>query len=245
MACLKHTVLTGASLSDFISHVEEQRVAGTIVACSTKETFLEQLLAACLESLEMSSTAAEEVKVSEVAPPSKYRLLQQPSLRMLATSQKIKLAFCPDISHLRAYLATYKGPKVSDQGSVLAILNPIELHRPTSAFSAQDLNRAFSLAVEAAVRTNSRLLISEVPASRAGTPHPEMHQAGPAADIGAEEPPSAPPVDAWDEEVSILNVTTKSFGAGRRGWFGRTAKIKRVAERWCTFEQCSPRSSSP
>ena len=41
----------------------------------------------------------------------------------------------------------------------------------------------------------------------------------------------------WDEEVSMLNVTTKTFGAGERGWVGRTVSIRRVAGRWCHFKR--------
>lgn len=37
----------------------------------------------------------------------------------------------------------------------------------------------------------------------------------------------------WDEDLSMLNVTTKTFGAGERGWVGRTVRIRQVAERWC------------
>ena len=39
----------------------------------------------------------------------------------------------------------------------------------------------------------------------------------------------------WEEEVSILNVTTKSFGAGERGWVGRTVTVRAVVGRWCVF----------
>lgn len=39
----------------------------------------------------------------------------------------------------------------------------------------------------------------------------------------------------WDEQLSILNVTTKTFGVGDRGWVGRTVSIRQVAERWCEF----------
>lgn len=42
--------------------------------------------------------------------------------------------------------------------------------------------------------------------------------------------------DPWEEKLSILNVTTKSFGIGDRGWAGRTVSARTVAERWCRFE---------
>lgn len=39
----------------------------------------------------------------------------------------------------------------------------------------------------------------------------------------------------WDEHLSMLNVTTKTFGVGERGWVGRTVTVRQVAARWCRF----------
>jgi len=113
---------------------------------------------------------------------------------------------------------------------MLAILNAIEAHRPTSAFSAQGLNRTWAGAVEAAHSTGSRLIVAEC--------HNDRYAPQPADAVTSEaaEADVAPPVDPWDEEVSMLNVTTKTFGAGERGWVGRTVKIRTIAERWCRFE---------
>ena len=180
-----------------------------------------------------------------ITSPEEHRLLQQPSLRMLATSRRIKLAFCPDVSHLRSYLSVYQVEVMPGDDRVLAIFGLIELHRPTSAFSAQGLNRTFSLAVEAALRSVSRLLVSECPDTHTET------KSRAAQDGDADEEPVAqvrsaiPNADPWEEEVSILKVTTKSFGAGGRGWVGRTVKLRRIAERWCNFEQPSIQTSSP
>ncbi|CAD0089502.1 unnamed protein product [Aureobasidium mustum] len=41
----------------------------------------------------------------------------------------------------------------------------------------------------------------------------------------------------WDADVSMLNITTKTFGTGERGWVGRTVKIRQVAKRWCVFRE--------
>jgi hypothetical protein len=87
---------------------------------------------------------------------------------------------------------------------MLAILDPIQLHRPTSAFSAQGLNRTFAVAVEAARHLNVRLVVAETDAN------------------------------AWSEELSMLNVTTKRLGELS---VGRTVTARAVAERWCTFER--------
>lgn len=247
MAGSSHIILTGVSLPDFILYVEHQRLAATLVICSSRDAFLDQLRATCMQALDLPSAGAAETDGSEETGDemsSKHRLLQQPSLRMLATSQRIRLAFCSDISHLRAYLSTYKAPSC-DEGKLLAVVDIVALHRPTSAFSAQGLNRTFTLAIEAALRTNSRLVISECLVAPPRTTQPDKPQDVPAGDEAAEEAPSALASDPWDEEVSILNVTTKSFGAGGRGWVGRTIKIKRIAERWCCFEQWAARNPSP
>lgn len=243
MARQRHIVLTGAALPDFISYVEDQAVASIIVVCSAKQAFMDQLLAACLESPKLTPDPATDPHHTESTPTGTHRLLQQPSLRMLASSQRIKLAFCPDVVHLRAYLSTFKASREDE--NLLAILNPVELHRPTSAFSAQGLNRTFSLAVEAALRAGSRLLIGECASPGRNTPQTVMETGVAAAGAALDEAPPLATSDPWEEEVSILNVTTKSFSAGGRGWVGRTVKIRRVAGRWCTFEPYHPPAVSP
>lgn len=47
----------------------------------------------------------------------------------------------------------------------------------------------------------------------------------------AEARPYASP---WDEDVPILNATTKRLGELS---VGRTVNIKSIAERWCFFEK--------
>lgn len=45
--------------------------------------------------------------------------------------------------------------------------------------------------------------------------------------------------DIWDDEVPILNAATKTFGVAgeRRGWLGRTVRLRDVAGRWFAFEE--------
>jgi hypothetical protein len=43
--------------------------------------------------------------------------------------------------------------------------------------------------------------------------------------------------DAWDQDLSMLNITTKTFGAGERAWVGRTVRIRQVAGRWFEFRK--------
>ncbi|KAK5107603.1 hypothetical protein LTR62_000997 [Meristemomyces frigidus] len=164
-----------------------------------------------------------------------------PTLKLLASSRGIKMVFCPDITHLRAYLGTNQHqPDRNDemcqhggsQERILALINPIALHRPTSTFSAQGLNRTFAAAVEAAFRSKAKLVIAECNPSSSGA---ATDVSGEDSEVG-ERSPNVPAPDLWDEEVSILNVTTKSFGIGGRGWVGRTVKLRAVAGRWCVFQ---------
>ncbi|KAI5199085.1 hypothetical protein E4T39_06440 [Aureobasidium subglaciale] len=46
-----------------------------------------------------------------------------------------------------------------------------------------------------------------------------------------------PALNPWDQDVSMLNITTKTFGTGERGWVGRTVSIRRIAQRWFAFRK--------
>ncbi|EMC91594.1 hypothetical protein BAUCODRAFT_126594 [Baudoinia panamericana UAMH 10762] len=245
MAAPQACVLESISLLDFVQLVLDQHNApSTMIVCGNRDAFLEQLTAATQpassdEALPDQSDTREFSR--ETPPPHATQRWHVPTLRLLSKSRTVKLAFCPDITHLRAYLATYtpygcySDAIVSREGSdsqrILAIVDLVQLHRPTSAFSAQGLNRTLSISIEAAHRTKSALLLAEST--------PETQVATTQADLASTSPdlerPSATSI--WDEEVSILNVTTKSFGVGERGWVGRTVKLRTIAARWCTFRK--------
>jgi hypothetical protein len=240
-------VITNIRLTEFIQSVlEDDAQPTTLVVCATKERFIEQLFAACVEIPSTTIDEAQRPSDDEAAEPEPaateiHDLLKPQSLLQLASSRKVKLVFCHDITHLRAYLATLAVPKTrlaatrnedSDrQPSMLAILNPIDIHRFTSSFSAQGLNRTFTLAVEAAHATRKRLVMVEFLECQ----YREAEQAADGYELESDAVLATIPINPWDEEVSILNVTTKSFGAGGRGWAGRTVTICRIAERWCVF----------
>lgn len=255
MARSRPQVIEDIGLAEFVQHIQEKDSRpSTVVVCATKEKFIEQLLAACVETSatdinqQQTTEDNEHIKhdpTTTTTQKETHGLLKRPSLLQLAQSRTAKLVFCRDISHLRAYLATLAIPKsrladngsgesndqANNEASLLAVLNPIGTHRFTSAFSAQGLNRTISLAVEAAHATQSRLLMVEIPSCK----FHEEQNADDSYDFDTETVPAPALTSPWDEEVSILNVTTKSFGAGGRGWVGRTVTIRKIAERWCTF----------
>jgi hypothetical protein len=258
MAPSRPRVLTGLQLPDLVQLLlESDSPSSVLVVCASKELFIEQLHATCLDSgVDNTNNGDEQLTEDNVEPepnetskPEPHPLLKQPTLHQLATSRKAKLVFCPELVHLRAYLSTLAIPTIvptagkNSNNSLLTILNPINQHRATSSFSAQGLNRTFALAVEAAYATQTQLSMVECPSL--GRPRGNLTEH---LDDGydfetetetAAVPPPQPTLgaDLWNEEVSILNVTTKSFGAGGRGWVGRTVTIRRVAERWFVFSE--------
>lgn len=215
MASSRPIVLDVQSVQEFVQHVLEHHAPpSTLIVCSTRDAFVASLKVA--PQTKRSSDGLEH-------------WLRTPTLRLLSTSRTLRVVFCPDITHLRAYMATYSmavadrtagsdTARPKDAQPILAILNSIQLHRSTSAFSAQGLNRTFSVAVEAAHVSNSKLMLAEIPPS--GT-----------IEASSTNTQSSNP---WDEELSVLNVTTKRLGDLS---VGRTVKARTVACRWCTFEQ--------
>ncbi len=248
MALPQPLVLEGTSLPALVQYLlEHHELYSTMVFCGAKEELVEQLSPKTAESAPEPATSNERTD-SEQREASAIRqdVWSVPTLRLLSASRNVKLAFCSDITHLRAYLATYSARTIKQQAvggidsaagtRILAIANLINLHRPTSAFSAQGLNRTLSGAVEAAHDTRSKLVFVECT-------EPITSVAEEWTPAQGDEPGNDPPplISVWDEEVSILNVTTKSFGAGERGWVGRTVKLRTIAARWCSFSTVDER----
>lgn len=133
---------------------------------------------------------------------------------------------------------------------IVALVNPVAMHRETTAFSAQGLMRTFALAVDAALCKQSWLLVAEtspgadvIHALDPSVHHDTFRDTGEADGLGTGPGPNHGMLAAespWDQQVSILNVTTKSFGIGDRGWAGRTVTVREIAERWFEFVSLQP-----
>jgi len=252
MAAQTPLVLEDASLTEFVRYIlDRHENLSTLVVCGTKDDFL----AAFRDTAEREARSDEPQATRSESPgvthnhfaTQRVASLQDAwtaaTLRMLATSRTVKVVFCPDITHLRAYLATHAVQRYGnrtttevDSKRTLALLNPLAIHRPTSAFSAQGLNRTFSGAVEAAYASDSRLIIAECD-HYATRDRRNFDTSVQTLDAEVRDAAQQLAISVWDEEVSILNVTTKSFGAGERGWVGRTVRVRDIAERWCRFEK--------
>lgn len=256
-------VLEDCNISHFIHFlIKSHAVPTNLIICSSRETFLQDLIDELNNPPTTASASEQEQHQDDTGSPpekrsakasSSLQALLLPTLDILSASSTVTVAFCPDLTHLLANLSLlqsrdanspsdHPGHGRSDGRPVLAILNPIRLHKPTSSFSAQGFNRTFASAVECAHRRGQQLILAEIfaDADVAGVRgydgdvvmHDEQHLEEGAlreGDVGqrTESP--------WEEQLSMLNVTTKTFGVGQRGWVGRTVTVRQVAGRWCRF----------
>ena len=61
-----------------------------------------------------------------------------------------------------------------------------------------------------------------------------LAETGGAVDVNAVEAERVQSI--WQEQVPILNATTKTYAGLGEEWSGRTVKVADVARRWCRFE---------
>ncbi|KAI9724011.1 MAG: hypothetical protein M1812_000729 [Candelaria pacifica] len=221
------TVLTDILPTELIEYILQHHAAPTtLVVCSSRETFLHQLLTLIQQTRPSSPPQPAEDSPSNIPPrPKKTHRFLTPTIHLLSVSRTINIAFCPTLQHLRAYLTVYQAPaplpspslnKPGPNAPIFALLNAIALHRSTPDHSAQGLSRTFAAAVEAAAREKMILIVAEC--GKAGD------------DNNLESEP-------WEEQVHLLNGTLRGLGTEGRGWAGRTVRIRRVLERWCMFRR--------
>ncbi|KAF2838971.1 hypothetical protein M501DRAFT_1058219 [Patellaria atrata CBS 101060] len=235
------TVLHPVLLPDFIEYLLRHHAEpSTLIVCSARDDFIHHLLGALPENTLFELYAGN---VEEIAPVTKRSHLLVPTINLLAASRTLKVVFCSSLPALQAYLSVYtvmkkSGSKYSGTGTpTLGLLNPIALHEETSSYSAQGLGRTFASAVEAASRAAQQLLIAECCANfRRDRNEEELGEETDYVMAGANTQAQIATNDPWQQQLAILNVTTRTFGASERGWVGRTVKAKMVAERWCRFE---------
>ncbi|KAF3039558.1 hypothetical protein E8E12_007782 [Didymella heteroderae] len=237
MAALEPTVLYPLTLPALLDHVLSTQSASsptTLVICSDRRSFLEEL-------------AHFLKQQQETSQGTNLKQLLVPTLHNLSTTRHVKLAFCASVQTLLAYLTAYDRPGYvhvdeSDGKERLVLVNLLALHKPTSSFSAQGLSRTFATAVETALRTGATLHLVECEDRHnlsGNTPEADVAMSG---EEENDHPPAAEQ-DPWDQDVSILNVSARRFGSGsgsgERTWAGRTVKAKRIAARWFRFHNLS------
>lgn len=231
------------ALADLILHVLglSHSSNSLLIVCKSREAFLADLQA----SIRQSQTNAQ----FERHP------LHSRTLQLLATSQRVQLAFCSSVPALRAYLAAFPLRSANhNQFLRFVLLDSASLHRDASYFSAQELGQTLAAAVEAAYEGSVELVVVECArvspesilgvagdgsVAQVGVEQVEAQNVGRerAETVPAEEENSESP---WEKRVPIVASSTRAFGTGGdRSWMQKSVKVKDVVERWCVFERLS------
>lgn len=225
--------LTLPELLNYILTTESFTAHTILIVCSSRETFLQQLS----QSLQPREDNQNE---------STYDLVT-PTLHNLSSTRHVKLAFCASVQALLAYLTAHgragcKHELEAGKIDKLILVNPLALHAPTPSFSAQGLSRSFAAAAEAALRSGAELQVVECRIKKERSEEQD-EEAMPITNGDDEENNNINTdddqiADPWEQEVSILNVSSRRFGSGsgERLWAGRTVKAKRIAARWFRFQ---------
>jgi hypothetical protein len=231
------TVLYPLTLAAVLRHVlttQAGTFSTTLIVCSSRDTFLQHLS----YSLQHAQSEDQESDMQDMISPSLHNLL---------TTRHVKLAFCASVQALLAYLTIcglHNPVSFTDGGkrARIVVLNPLSLHASTLSFSAQGLSRTFAAATETALKVNAILQVVEC---RVEGREPEHQVEGADVDMNNGEMDeddhntTQKEEDPWDQEVAVLNVSTRRFGShsGERAWAGRTVKAKRIAARWFRFQK--------
>lgn len=201
-----------------------------IIACCTRSHFFGQLALHALSTSEhLDDQRHEQQNTNEAVSernekarqnPSKHNptSLLQPTLRLLATSLRINLVFCPDIPSFRAYVSAlpFREVQQRDTLSTIVIVDMLTMHHGTSEFTIQGLSRTFATLASVNHRLAGGMQIVECNDVLDPT---DVHRG----------------VRLWNAEVPLLSGSVKIGEAGQ-GWAGRTTNIRTFAERWFQFQ---------
>ena len=192
----------------------------TLIICSSKKQFLQQLLP--FLSAQQPTPAVdcnEDTEAEDTHQDQQPHFLLEPTLQLMSISKATKLAFCPTINTLRAYLSSLAIPdhaKSAPRASLL-IADLILLHHATSEFSVQGLMRSFASAVGAAARNKVDLQLCECR---------DVHDLE-NPDRGAR---------LWDAQVPLLSGSVRLRDEDA-GWSGRMISVRAIVGRWFEFEK--------
>lgn len=205
--------------------LDTQHGAKTMIICSTKEKFLGQLMPGLLAQQPQKAAFDKNAERVKTADHVELHPLLLRTLRLISNSKATKLAFCPTIDTLRAYLSSFATTRQdkSAPGTSLLVLDLILLHHGTSEFSVQGLMRSLASAVEAAARNRLELKLCECKDGQ-----------------DLQNPNCGPGL--WDAQVPLLSGSIRLRGEDA-AWSQRVVSLRSVAGRWFEFEKkVRPRS---
>ncbi|EXJ94528.1 hypothetical protein A1O1_02924 [Capronia coronata CBS 617.96] len=207
----------------------QHQVSTDIITCSTREDFLDEVLALALalehrhdDERELApTTQSQDGGNREMLPAERIHMLLTPTLQLLNASRFCNLVFCPTTTVLRGYLASYcpevasASPAESSSNAVhgrMIILNLLALHHGTSEFTLQGLSQTLATAVSAAHGAKRRLELVECKDAR----DPSNPSRGPML---------------WQADVQLLSAAIK-IGEGGSSWGRRSISVMTLASRW-------------
>lgn len=197
-------------VSGFLQYILDNNASAIIlIICSERDEFLKRLF---------TTVHAQPHETAN------SRQLVTKTLGVLSRSSSTKVAFCPTLEHLRAYLAVLRFNNASKTDTtapgeqqlyrpLMAILDPLALHIPTSEFSAQGLSRTLAAAVEASLREAVDLVLCE------------CHDVTRIDNSGEA---------LWNAHVPLLNSSVRT-GRDETTWGGQSVPVSRIAQRWFVF----------
>ena len=221
-------VLPPMPCSDFITYIlNRHKEPTTLLICSTKDSFLKDLL-----STAHASQPEEPAQTSEISATQHY--LFNSTINLVAKSSSVNIVFVPTLPHLRAYLATYSMPSETassvavnnDSGHLAAFLGIwglVHLHRSTAEYSAQGLSRTIASAVESLSFGKQQLVLAEY----RGTPEGGELESADMSDMTSANP--------WKDQVPLLSGSIR-YGGEERNLAGNTTTIESIVAKWCRFK---------
>ncbi|KAH8705501.1 hypothetical protein BGW36DRAFT_285067 [Talaromyces proteolyticus] len=197
----------------------------TLIVCSTRAKFLEQLAASVSKRIRESQDQISSEEPLHSLEANRESIQSRPpdplltkTIGILANSRSVRLVFCTSLEHLRAYLSSLgtglrKGSAGQDtaRGTRIVVVDLVALHYMSTEFSAQGLLRTLALAVETAARITSSLVLCECEDAMVAR-NPNRGQR------------------LWDLHVPIVSGTARLQDGVRQ------ITVKQVAQRWFRFE---------
>jgi hypothetical protein len=211
-------------LLESIVHQGSKPGPTTLLVCGDRKDFFSGLIRQTVnQDSSEDSRNIIAAPYTEYEQPDDTRQIQAkhtfltPTLSLLAASKNIRLAFCPTVPVLRAYLSTCRPSSGSlEDKSELLVLDLLALHHGTSEFTVQGLMRTFATLVSTSHQTGRSLTLVEC------------------KEVDDSSNPARGPA-LWDAQVPLLSGSIKIGQEGAR-WAGRSLTIRKVAARWFTFE---------
>ncbi|THV49152.1 hypothetical protein BGAL_0208g00030 [Botrytis galanthina] len=242
----------------------------TILICKPRAAFISSLLADVTSSTTPLPSSPTDIPSS---PPNPVTSTAQPqtsshpllikTLHQISLSRHISLIYIPTISHLRAHLSVHspesaskigappdqKWDKVGRKRAMIVVYGLIDLHRDTSEWSAQGLNKSLAGLVEIGGR-DKRVVVcleerekkterSELMEVDADGNQDITGQTNDRNGLKSEENMGGDnrTWKGWDEHVPMLNGSVRRTGLESEdsGWSGRTIEVGQIFARWFDF----------